>query len=270
MKLPQTADSWKEADEHMKQVVVPNVLQETDVNVMNHVLCYGIYSYFTTKCGTQQPNRHNQHQTKVLKKSNELKEALIEKNVAKKNLRQMRRTGSNPETIRKLACEFHRLVRAHSRLNKTVNRLKRLGTQKQRRKDCRNNPYKFARKILNDENYTSIEPTFDKHNAEDYFTEVCSSVPKTFTKPSWMPEAPAPSVPMDTAAFTVEEVTLVLSRSKPASCPSSLDQIPYLVLKKSPSLMSALLHLFNTCWAVKLGASSLESWGVEASGEKEG
>ena len=218
---------------------------------MNHVLCYGIYSYFTTKYGTQQPNRHNQHQTKVLKKSNELKEALIEKNVAKKNLRQMRRTGSNPETIRKSACEFHRLVRAHSRLNKAVNRLKRLGTQKHQQKDCRNNPHKFARKILNDENYTSIEPTFDKSNAEDYFTEVYSSVPKTFTKPSWMPEAPAPSVPMDTAAFTVEEVTLVLSRSKPASCPSPLDQIPYLVLKKCPSLMSALLHLFNTCWAVK-------------------
>ena len=73
MKLPQTADGWKEADEHMKQVVVPNVLQETDVNVMNHMLCYGIYSYFTTKYGTQQHNRHNQHQTKVLKKSNELK-----------------------------------------------------------------------------------------------------------------------------------------------------------------------------------------------------
>ena len=218
---------------------------------MNHVLCLGIYSYFTSKYGTQQLNRHNQHQTKVMKKRNELEEALTEKNAAKRKLRQMRRTESNPETIRKLALEFHGLVRAHSRLNKAVNRLKRLGTQKQQRKDCRNDTHKFAKKILNDENYTSIEPTFDNRDAEDYFTEVYSSVPKTFDKPSWMPEAPAPSVQMDTAAFTVEEVTLVLSRSKSTSCPSPLDQIPYLVLKKCPSLMSSLLHLFNTCWAVK-------------------
>ena len=51
MKLPQTAEGWSEADEFIKQFVVPRVLHEMDVNVMNHALCAGIYSYFTTKYG---------------------------------------------------------------------------------------------------------------------------------------------------------------------------------------------------------------------------
>ena len=54
MKLPQTAEGWAEANEYMHRVIVPSVVQELDVNAMNHVLCYGSYSYFTSKYGIQQ------------------------------------------------------------------------------------------------------------------------------------------------------------------------------------------------------------------------
>ena len=104
-----------------RQIVVPRVLHELDVNVMNHALCVGIYSYFTAKYGMQEPNQHHQHRqhlSKVQKLRNELKKALTEKNAAEKKLRQLRRTGSDPEAVKQLACEFHSLVRAHSRLNK--------------------------------------------------------------------------------------------------------------------------------------------------------
>ena len=114
MKLPQTAEGWSEAIEYMRQVVVPRVLHELDVNVMNHALCVGIYSYFTSKSGMQELNQHHQHRqhlSKVQKLRNELKKALTEKNAAKKKLRQLRRAGSDSETVKQLACEFHSLVR---------------------------------------------------------------------------------------------------------------------------------------------------------------
>ena len=133
MKLPQTAEGWTEANEYMHGVIVPSVVREVDVNVMNRVLCYGIYSYFTSKYGIQQPNKHHQHQAKVQKQSNELKQVLIEKNATKKRLRQMRKNGTNPDEVKLLAREFHNLVRTHSRLNKILKGSERNEKQKQQR-----------------------------------------------------------------------------------------------------------------------------------------
>ena len=113
---------------------------------MNHVLCLGIYSYFTSRYGVQKTNQHHQHQSKVLTQRHELKKALVEKNATKKRLRQLRRTGSDPETVRQLACEFHSLVQAHSQLSRTVKRLEQAQNQKHQRKDCRKDIHKFARR----------------------------------------------------------------------------------------------------------------------------
>ena len=54
-----------------------------------------------------------------------------------------------------------------------------------------------------------------------------------------------------TSEFTAEEIESVIGKSKSASSPSPVDQIPYTVLKKCPSLMPALLHLFNHCWSTQ-------------------
>ena len=224
MKLPQTAEGWSEANEYMRQVVVPMVLHELDVNVMNHVLCVGIYSYFTAKSGMYQ------YLSKVQKLRNELK-ALTEKNAAEKKLRQLRRVGSDPETVKQLACEFHSLVRAHSRLSKAVKGLERKESQKQQGKEYRKDLYKFAKKILNDEAYTSTEPPFTAVEVEAYFNQVYSTSPTTFTGPLWMPEPPSPSTGLDVSAFTEEELSPIISRLNSPSCSSPMDKIPYLVLK---------------------------------------
>ena len=193
MKLPQTAEGWSEADEYMRQVVVPRVLHEVDVSVMNHALCVGIYSYFTTKYGMQELNQqhqHRQHLSKAQKLRNDVKKALTEKNVVKKRLRQLRRAGSDPETVKQLACEFHSPVRGHSRQSKMAKGLERKESQKQR-KECRKDLYKFAKKILNDDGYTSTEPTFTAAEAEVYFSQVYSTSSATFTRPPWMSEPPS-------------------------------------------------------------------------------
>ena len=216
MKLPQTADGWAEANEYMHRVIVPSVVQELGVNAMNHVLCYGIYSYFTSKYGIQQPNKHHQHKAKVQRQSNELKQVLIEKNTTKKRLRQMRRNSTNPDEVKLLAREFHNLVRTHSQLNKIPKGSERNEKQKQQRKDCHKDIHKFARKILNEESYTSIEPAFSQQEAYTYFTNVYSASPKSFTTPSWMPAPPAPSVALDTCDLTLSksyEVTTSFSES---------------------------------------------------------
>jgi potassium voltage-gated channel Eag-related subfamily H protein 8 len=56
---------------------------------------------------------------------------------------------------------------------------------------------------------------------------------------------------MDTGPINEEEIALVLSRCKSSSCPGPVDQIPYIVLKKYPSLLTALCHIFNWCWMQK-------------------
>ena len=46
----------------------------------------------------------------------------------------------------------------------------------------------------------------------------------------------------------MEEISIVVRKSKARSAPCPLDGIPYLVFKKCPALVVALHDLFNTCW----------------------
>ena len=124
-------------------------------------------------------------------------------------------------------------------------------SRNQQRKECHRNLHKFARKIFSDDSHTSVQPTFSKQEAQSFFTNTYSATPKSFAHPSWMPKPPPPTVLMVTSEFTEEEVTFIITKSNSASTPSPVDQIPYVVLKKCPSLMPALLHIFNTCWAVQ-------------------
>ena len=78
-----------------------------------------------------------------------------------------------------------------------------------------------------------------------------SATPKTFSHPEWMPKCPQPSVPMTTAPFTEEEVRGVISGLKSSSAPSPADQIPYTIIKRCPSLLPTLLHMYNCCWTTQ-------------------
>ena len=102
-------------------------------------------SHLSQQPQLNQHHQHRQHLSKVQKLRNELKKALTEKNVAKKKLRQLRRVGSDPETVKQLACEFYSLVCTHSRLSKVAKGLERKESQKQQRKECRKDLYKFAK-----------------------------------------------------------------------------------------------------------------------------
>ena len=74
---------------------------------------------------------------------------------------------------------------------------------------------------------------------------------RSFQTPEWLPVATSPHHPFDERPFTQHDLEAVVKRSKVRSSPSPLDQVPYLVFKRCPSLGPALLDLFNTCWRLR-------------------
>ena len=119
------------------------------------------------------------------------------------------------------------------------------------RKECYKNFWKYAKKVLDDEDYSKIEPTFNKETADSFFANTYSSKSATFERPHWMKPTVTPIVPLIIDEITNEEIQVVITRSKAGSSPSPIDQIPYKVLKNCPSLLPALHHLYNTCWFSK-------------------
>jgi hypothetical protein len=246
--VTKTPAEWAEADLHFKQNIVPLVLMESNVDTINPIVCQGIYSFFTSKFGftpdTPHPTNHrcsNHHQSNL----NKIKK---EKIAVKKQLRHLRRFDGNRNEVRLLAQRFHQLVRSHNKLIKIEKQMQTRGARNQQRKKCHKDIHKFARNLLNNDDFTSIEPTFSRSEAEDFFSTTYSSTPRSFNCPPWMPVPPQPSTPLTTEDFTIEEIRGVISKARSSSSPCPLDQVSYTILKKCPSLLPALHHLFNICW----------------------
>ena len=250
-KLPTTPEQWAELDHFIQVNITPVVMHQEDVNVMQHVITNDLYSYLVSKFGVTPANQRHQRQQRdnvPAATRNAMREVIEEKKCIKKELRQLRRCGSSSEEIKLVAEKFHLVIRRHSKLVKEVKRLNAKASAKQSRRECHRDIHKFARKVLEDENYTSTQPSFSKQRAEEYFSRVYSTTPRTFNRPEWMPACPSPTTPMCTDPFTEEELKTVISGLKSSSAPSPADQIPYSVFKKCPSLLPAMLHLLNCCW----------------------
>ena len=126
-------------------------------------------------------NHHRQHRRRdnlLASKQNAIREATAQKKQAKKELRQLRRSGSSPEEVRLLAENFHLLVCQHSKIVKKARQLTAKASAKQMRRECHRDIHKFTRRILDEDNYASIEPSFSQEQAEEYFSRVYSATPK--------------------------------------------------------------------------------------------
>ena len=131
--------------------------------------------------------------------------------------------------------------------------------------------HKFVRKILNDESYTSIEPTFFRQDAETYLTEVYSALPRDFTRPPWMPEAPSCShscvghqCPHHRGGCQGVVQVLISIVSQPCG-PDTLPGTKEVSSRDSGPASSIQLLL-----GTEEGAGSLEGWYAETAGEEEG
>ena len=84
MKLPKTPEGWAEADLFMKNNVIQAVFMQSSVDAMDHALCEGIYSFFTSRYGTTSTNQQHQLPKKARKQQTDLKNVQIEKKEIKK------------------------------------------------------------------------------------------------------------------------------------------------------------------------------------------
>ena len=244
--LPESTEAWGLADEHLASVVVPRVLAAGSVDDKHEVLCSGVYSYFNREHGTRSvpKKRKAQRQSKQ-----DLSLIKLERNRARQQLRKAKRNSSDPDTLKDLARKFHLYLRKFSKLKRAEVRHTNKVHEDHARKECCCNFWRFAAKVLGGgEGESELQPNFDVNTAQSYFTNVYSSHQRVFTQPAWLPSAPDPHVPFNTDPISTEELQHIIKKAHAKSSPSPLDQIPYLIFKKCPSLTAALIDLYSMCW----------------------
>ena len=245
--LPRSSDAWIEADEILSTTVVPAVLSAPTVDEKNRELCEGVYQYFSQKYGTKRSFRTPRKRPR--KHARCLKTVTKQKNEARKQMRKASREGCGENTIRTLANEFHKLLRLHSKEKKAQLKSRVRMEALKARKECAKAFWRFAAKILDDEGENSATPTFSAEAAESHFRKIYSCEAKTYTRPDWLPPPPSPTSHFNEDPISLEEVVGVIRHTKAKSSPSPNDRVSYQVLKRCPSLVTALLDLYNTCWS---------------------
>ena len=244
--LPTTDEEWEQADLYFKTSLVPVVMAATSPGEMSTALCEGIYSYFASAYGTKATS------TKKLKKrplhSRALKEVERKKKEAKRELRSAKRSGSPVEVVQSLAHHFISLVRAHRQLKRASTSQVLSRDVKAARDRCHRNFKLCARQVLDGQGGGEV-PTFGVGDATTFFSQVYHSDPRNFVQPEWMPTPPPPEVELDCSPFSESEVARVMMKMKSQSAPSPFDRVGYIIFKRCPSLLPALVQLFNICWA---------------------
>ena len=179
--LPTTPEHWAEIDSYIQATNTPALIHEGDVNLMHHVITHGLYTYLVSRFDVMPRTRCHQFKCDFLSpsKQNAIREVTAQKKQAKKELQHLRKSGSFPEEVRLLAQKFHLLVRQHSKVVKEARRLTSKASTNWMRKDCHRDIHKFASRILDEDNYGSIKPSFCKEQAEEYFSRVYSTTPKS-------------------------------------------------------------------------------------------
>ena len=171
------------------------------------------------------------------------------KKLAKQELRQTRQQGFPTAEIQSLAQKFFCLVHSHSRLKKSASARLSARSARQIRSHCYKQFVRYARELLDADSSSNITPDFDAEQAHHFFSTVYRADPKNFIQPDWMPSPPPPEVQMDCSPFTDSEIFRVMKKMKAASAPSPFDRIGYVVFKKCPALIPALVDIFNFCWS---------------------
>ena len=260
--MPQTTEGWEAANQHFINILlVPAVLNASTLTEKYSILTDGVYSYFQSSCGTK-PIRKQKKQRPLHNTS--LKEVARKKKLAKQELRRARQQGFPTAAIQSLAQQFFSLVRSHSRLKKSGNA--RLGARSARqvRRHCHKQFVIYARELLDAASLSNITPGFDAEQAHHFFSTVYQADPKSFIQPDWMPSPPPPEVQMDCSPFMASEILRVMKKMKAASTPSPFDRIGYVVFKKCPALIPALVDIFNFCWAPLRSSPPMEDSSYQA------
>ena len=209
----------------------------------------GIYSYFASNYGTKPTTRLRPKKRPLHNRS--LKEVERQKKEAKRELRSAKNNGSPEEVVHSMAQHFFSLVWAHSKLKRAAGSRQASRDVRAIRERCYKDVRRCAREIL-DGGSQLPDPAFDSSAATTFFSNVYNSHPQSFNQPEWMPTPSPPEVELDCSPFSESEVASVIKRMKAQSAPSPFDRVGYIILKRCPSLIPALVQLYNICWTQPL------------------
>ena len=249
--LPKTAEGWEAANQHFSTTLVPAVLGASSLSEKYSTLIDGIYSYFQSTCGSRAVRASPLKKRRPLHNTS-LKEVKKQKKAAKLELRGARQQGLSPDAIQSIVQKFIALVRSHSKLKKSAEARSAAQSVKDARDQCHKRLASFAKEFLDGGPSGNIVPAFTAEKAYNFFSEVYQSAPREFSQPGWLPSPPVPQVAMDCSPFSIPEVAQVIKRMKSASAPSPFDRVGYVIFKRCPALMPALVDLFNLCWTLSL------------------
>ena len=220
------------------------------MDILNKVICDGVFDYFASHHGTRSPCSHadRSQRKKHSRHNRELKRLRKDKVNAMRHLRQAQRERKPEGIMRTLRSTYLKSTRMYS---KALKRSRRFGDERmamKMKKEYNASFWRFASKVLDNDSTSKVSPNFSLESAERFFSNTYSSTPSTFSQPSWIPTPTEPIECFDTDPIRMDEVISVIKRAKVASSPSPLDAISYKILKRCPSLSAALLALYNRCW----------------------
>ena len=207
----------------------------------------GVYKYFASNFGTL-PEKEHHHPTQRARHNRTIKRLKEAKQRAKKTLRAARKANLEQN---ELSQGFHQALREYSKAVKHQRRSQDALNSNKATKRCAKDFWRFAQETLEEKrNCSNIDPTFTAAEAHDFFTETYSHTNTDLLhKPSWLRQRDLPQNDFNCDPITIDEVLHKLKGSRNNSTPGPHDQISYYLLKKCPSLIPALVDLYNCCWS---------------------
>ena len=242
-------EEWQLADEHLATTVTPRVLVAVSVDEKYQGLCSGVYDYFSWKYGTRSNKAHRKTKKQKCSKQ-EISVLRQERNKARQQLRKAKRSSSDPESLRELARKFHQYLCKYSRLSRAESRHCRKLQETRARKECGKNSgslqLRFWMMVMATLKYSQLSMWVRQRS----ISQLCIAV-----NPDHSVSLHGFLAHQILKYLSFEEVQGIIKKVRVKSSPSPLDQIPYSVFKKCPSLTVALVNLFNTCWDLGRGGS---------------
>ena len=241
-----------EAEEFIQVNIVPIVLESTSPEMKHTVLVKSVHSYFAKKYGTKSlPQGIKRKQTKITKHNRALKQGTTQKKTTKNEFKKAKREGQPTSILASLTIKLLSLIRKHSHLKKSSNKLQAMSQAWKAHQSCYKHFWRFTSDLLDNDPCKDISPSFNRETAISFFSDIYDSHSTTFHKPSWMPTPKPPTYNFPNDPISDEELHKVIRRISATSAPSPFDQIPYSVFKKCPSIRVALLEIFNSCLSTK-------------------
>ena len=246
LRLPKTAEEWDEANTILS-VVTSATLQAISAEEKSTCLCAGIYDLMASRFGARPFKSQHPKRSRVKQHDRALKKVTQLKNEVRWALRRAWKCDESVSTIQPLAAKFLSLLRDHSRLKRASARRLHQKDAKIGREECHRNFWRYAKGLLDGKATSQTTPEFSATTAHTFFSDVYKSAPHQFQTPPWMPAPPppGPGKAMDMSPISAEELSRVIRKSRSSSAPSPYDHIPYIILKRCPSLQPALLDLYN-------------------------